>query len=705
MSNQISDDFIGQRQRRIQNMQELRSLGINPFTPESQKDTSNKDITDNFEKYDGKKLTLAGRLTGKREHGKLIFGDILDQTGSIQIGIKKDEIIEDLKQSYLGWTNLKLIDIGDFVQVTGTIQKTQQGEITIFVTHFKLLTKSLRPLPLTFDEKEQQFRRRYIDFTVNPDRKALFERKANFWKVSRDFMNSEGYIEVETPVLEHVTGGADANPFVTHHNALDQDFYLRISTELYQKRLIGAGFEKIYTLAPNFRNEGLSDEHLQEYYQLEWYTAYSDYKQGMDLVKRLIQHIAKEVYGKTKFSTRGHEFDLADEWKEIDYTEIIRKTYNVDIFTTPDAEMLKVLNEQGVELPGAINRNRIIDNLWKTIRRTIAGPAFLVNQPMFISPLAKSIPDRPELTQRFQVIIAGSELGNGYSEINDPIDQLERFLEQQKMRDAGDDEAQMLDIDYVEMLEYGMPPTCGYGHSERVFWFLEDVTAREGTIFPQMRHETEEMTKKIYADTLPFITASKKAQPKQQQTKPVEGLPTREEAHKLLEEHVKEDYQKLHAKMVAHAMEMYAKEYGADADLWYLTGLLHDLDYNQFPDAHPKESLKWFKEWGYPQELIDAVSAHAFGSKRTDTPPKTQLDFALVACDEMSGLLYAYSLMRPTKFVGMEAKSAAKKFKDKAFAAKIDRAEIQMGVDGLGLELKEHITKLIDIFSKMEEFK
>jgi lysyl-tRNA synthetase class 2 len=430
----ISDDFIGQRTRRLQSLQALRELGINPFTPYSKKDKENKDVKENFGEYENKEITLTGRLTGKREHGKLIFGDIQDESGSLQIAIKQNEIQEDLKDSYLGWTHLKLVDIGDFIEVKGTIGKTQQGEITLFVTKFKLLTKSLRPLPVSFDEKEQQFRKRYLDLVVNPERKEVFKRKSLFWKVSRDFMNSRGYMEVETPVLEHVTGGADARPFITHHNTLDQDFFLRISTELYQKRLIGGGFEKIYTLGPNFRNEGMSDEHLQEYYQLEWYTAYTDYRDGMNLVKALFQELAQKVYGKTKFKTRGHEFDLSNDWEEIDYTNIIKEKYGIDIFKATEEEMLDVLKKQGVELPGAINRNRIIDNLWKTIRKTVSGPAFLVNQPMFISPLAKSLPEKPELTQRFQVIIAGSELGNGYSEINDPVDQLDRFLEQQKMR-------------------------------------------------------------------------------------------------------------------------------------------------------------------------------------------------------------------------------------------------------------------------------
>lgn len=311
-------------------------------------------------------------------------------------------------------------------------------------------------------------------------------------------------MEVEVPIMEAVTGGADAKPFITHHNALDQDFYLRISTELYQKRLIGGGFEKIYTFGPHFRNEGMDDEHLQEFYDIEWYWAYADYKDNMKLVKNLFLEIARKVYGKTDFETRGHKYDLADEWKELDYSNLMKEHFDIDIFNDSDEKILKVIKEKNIEMGGEVNRNRMIDTLWKSIRATISGPAFLVNQPKFISPLAKSHEDNKELTQRFQVIIAGSELGNGYSEINDPQDQLERFLDQQKLREGGDDEAHMLDIDFVEMLEYGMPPVSGYGHSERVFWFMENVTAREGTFFPQMRHETENSTKEIYKGRVKF---------------------------------------------------------------------------------------------------------------------------------------------------------------------------------------------------------
>lgn len=499
MDTKFADDLVGQRAQRIEKLKTLRTLGIDPYPSTAKKDFANKHIIDNFKDFENKEVTLTGRLMSMREHGKLAFADLVDQSGKIQLFLKQDVLHEDLKKTALGWDHLSLFDVGDFVEAQGTIIRTVRGEISLQVAYLKLLTKSIRPLPNQLGEKESQFRRRYLDLVVNSDRKALFLRKAKFWEVSRAFMIKHGFVEVETPVLEHVTGGADARPFVTHHNDLDEDFYMRISTELYQKRLIGGGFEKVFTLAPNFRNEGTSEEHLQEYYQLEWYWAYVSYKENMLFVRDVIRHTAKEVYGRTKFESHGHTFDLADEWKEIDYGQCIKDKFGVDIFKTTDEEMLEILKKEKVVLTGAINRNRLIDNLWKLIRKTIAGPAFLVNEPKFMSPLAKSKPDKPELTERFHVIIAGSELGNGYSELNDPQDQLERFLDQQSQRDAGDDEAQMLDIDYVEMLEYGMPPTSGYGQSERIFWFLEDITAREATLFPLMKREIDEVTKKIYS--------------------------------------------------------------------------------------------------------------------------------------------------------------------------------------------------------------
>ncbi|MBI2326071.1 lysine--tRNA ligase [Candidatus Collierbacteria bacterium] len=490
------DEIISERKKK---MEGLTALEIELFPARSQKDITNGEVVNNFAKYEGKSFNLTGRIVAWREHGKLIFGQILDQSGKIQLFIRGDELEPTSKaKQTIGFGDLHLLDIGDFVQVFGEIVKTKTGEISVQVKHIKLLTKSLRPLPekwVGLKDMEIAFRKRYLDFIVNRDKVERFIRKSKFWEANRKFMKDHGFIEVETPILESMTGGADARPFVTHMNALDQDFFLRISTELFEKRLIGAGFEKIYTLGPNFRNEGIDDEHLPEFYQLEWYWAYADYNDGMKLIKEMYRYVASEVYGRTKFTSRGMTYDLADEWVEIDYAKVIKEKLGIDIFTSTDGAMMKVVKAKGLKLAGDINRARLIDNLWKLIRKEIAGPAFLINEPKFMSPLAKSKPENPELTERFHVILAGSELGNGYSELNNPMDQRARFEEQQKAREEGDEEAQMMDVDFVEMLEYGMPPTCGWGHSERLFWFLEDVSAREGTLFPTMRVKKDEQEK------------------------------------------------------------------------------------------------------------------------------------------------------------------------------------------------------------------
>lgn len=487
------DEILKDREKKIDT---LKLMGINLYPAKSKKEAANKEIVDNFEKYEGKTLTLAGRIMAWREHGKLTFAQIQDQSGRIQLFIRADMVeVTNKEKQNLGFEDLELLDIGDIIQVTGEVVKTRTGEVSLMVKEIKLLAKSRLPLPDKWAgivDPDEAIRKRYLDILMDAEKLHRFERKAKFWGETRKFLESRGFIEVETPVLESVTGGADAKPFVTHMNAIDQDFYLRISTELYQKRLIGAGFEKVFTLGPNFRNEGMDDEHLPEYYQCEWYMAYADYRDNMKLVRDLYIHLAKSVYGKTDFDTRGYRFDLADEWHEIDYVESIKEKTGMDVFTATEEEMKKAVAENGIKLTGEINRMRLIDNLWKIVRKDVGGPAFLVNVPKFVSPLAKNKPEDPKLTERFQPIIGGSELGNGYSELNDPTEQRERFMEQQAARDAGDEEAQMMDTNYIDMLEYGMPPTSGYGFSERLFWFMENVSGREGTLFPPLRIKKEE---------------------------------------------------------------------------------------------------------------------------------------------------------------------------------------------------------------------
>ena len=355
-------------------------------------------------------------------------------------------------------------------------------------------------MPEKLENKEERFRRRYVDMNVNPAVRQRFYRRSTFWQATRDYLNQHGFTEVNVPVLEHTTGGADANPFVTHMDALDgQQFYLRISHELPLKRLLGAGFEKVYDIGPRFRNENYSDEHLPEHIAMEWYAAYWDWQQGMRFMEDMYKYVLERTFGTLQFTLGEFEVDMSGQWQVWDYAEVIQKHYHIDVYNTTIEEVAAKLKEYGLEVEKTDSIPRGIDKLWKNIRKTVAGPVWLVNTPKFISPLSKTNPDNPQTVERFQPVIAGSELGNGFSELNDPIDQLNRFVEQQQMRDAGDEEAMMLDIDYVEMLEYGMPPACGWGFSERVFWIFEGVTAREGVPFPQLKSDIDETTRAVYS--------------------------------------------------------------------------------------------------------------------------------------------------------------------------------------------------------------
>ena len=491
------------RNSRLNKLDKLRDLGVNPYPAKSFKDINNSEILQDFEKFEGKDVVISGRITSLRKHGKLVFIDIKDSTGKIQLFIKEEVLKEaDHKSSELDFKDLELLDSGDFAEGFGKVIKTQTGEISVSVETLRILGKSIRPMPDMWDglkDKEVRLRRRYLDTNINKEVYDRFIRRAKFWETHREFFKENGFIEMNIPVLEQTPGGADAKPFVTHMDAIDQDLYLRISQELYLKRLIGGGYSKVFEIGPRFRNEGLSDEHLPEHMAMEFYWAYANWEEGMEFIKKLFEKIFDEVYdGRRTFKIRDFEVDFSKGWKVIDFAEIIKERFGIDVFETNYSEIEKACKDHEMRNVSDKNLHRSIDNLWKELRKTVAGPAFLINHPKYLSPLAKSSTEFPHITERFQPIIAGSELGNGWSEINDPLDQLERFKEQQGLREMGDDEAQWLDIDYVEMLEYGMPPTFGYGHSERTFWFLEDVSAREGVPFPQLKHGLDETTKEIY---------------------------------------------------------------------------------------------------------------------------------------------------------------------------------------------------------------
>jgi lysyl-tRNA synthetase class 2 len=444
-------------------------------------------FVDRFSLYEGTKdvATLAGRIMSKRGQGGLAFADIFDGTGSMQLFLKSDEMSA---AAYELWN--ETTDVGDFVEATGIAYTTKRGEKALFVSGWNMLAKSLLPLPEKWHgltDEDERYRKRYLDILTNPELQAMFKQKTRFWEVTRDFMKNHGFMEVETPTLEVTTGGAEANPFKTFHKDFALDVFMRISVgELWQKRLMAAGFPKTFEIGRVYRNEGSSPDHLQEFTNMEFYWAYADYELGMKLVTDLYRTIAQEVFGTTKFITRGHTFDLNDDWKKVDYVKEIESQTGINVLDASESDMIAKLDELGVKYTGT-NKERLTDTLWKYCRKNISGPAFLVRIPKLVSPLAKSCTDDPRVTERFQVLLAGSEVGNGFSELNDPVDQRARFELQQSMIDRGDDEAMMPEWEFVDMLEHGMPPTCGFGFGERFFAFLVDKPLRETQLFPLLK--------------------------------------------------------------------------------------------------------------------------------------------------------------------------------------------------------------------------
>jgi lysyl-tRNA synthetase class 2 len=475
------------RTTRLQKIELLKKAGMDPYPAKVPRDFCLADAKAHF--HEGKPVSVSGRVLALRGQGAILFVVLYDGKGKFQAVFKKDEIEEKL---FTLFTNAA--DIGDFISVTGTFFKTQRGEESILVKSWVMAAKSLLPLPEKWhglQDVDERFRKRYLDFIMNPELRDLFIKKAKFWDVTRSFLKERGFLEVETPTLEVTTGGAEATPFKTHHEDYDLPVYLRISVgELWQKRLMAAGFPKTFEIGRVYRNEGSSPEHLQEFTNMEFYWSFADYTDGMNLVKDMYRILAKEVFGTTSFTTRGFTFDLADEWPLIDYCEEIKKQTGIDVNTASEKDMKKKLDELHVKYDG-VNKERLTDTLWKFCRKNIAGPAFLVNHPTLVAPLAKSVLSKEgtvlPVAQMFQPLIAGSEVGRGYTELNDPIDQKKRFDLQQDLIKNGDTEAMMADDEFVEMLEHAMPPTCGFGFGERLFWFLSDKTGREAQLFPLMR--------------------------------------------------------------------------------------------------------------------------------------------------------------------------------------------------------------------------
>lgn len=489
------------QERRLEKLRDLRSSGINPYPSRSNRSHTAQEALERFAsieeslqgEHDGERVTLAGRVMTIRDMGRSVFCHIRDGSGSIQLFLRRN----DLGEERHSWFK-RMIDMGDFIEASGHLFRTRMGEITLQVHGMKLLSKALNPPPEKWHglaDVETRYRQRYADLISNEEVRDIFLKRTRIIRAMRNFLDSRGFMEVETPTLQPLYGGAAARPFTSHYHTLDQTFYLRIADELYLKRLIVGGFERVYEITKDFRNEGIDARHSPEFTMIEFYMAYADYNDVMELTEQLIVHCAEAALGDVRFTYNGHEIDLTPPWPRVTLREALLNATGIDYLEVRDQ---RELYQEAKQLGADVQENdvwpRIIDELMKTfVRPTLIQPTLLIDYPVSLSPLAKRSPDNPDVVERFQPFIAGVEAGNAFTELNDPLDQLSRFLEQARDREAGDQEAMPIDDDYVNALMYGMPPTGGFGLGvdRLVMLFTDQQNIREVILFPHLRTRPE----------------------------------------------------------------------------------------------------------------------------------------------------------------------------------------------------------------------
>lgn len=497
-------------------LQELRNLGIDPYPANEFVTTAfSSEILANFEKFEGKDVVLAGRLMGKRIMGKASFAELKDSEGRIQIYVSRDDISTDEEKTMYNVVFKKLLDIGDFIGIRGTVFKTQVGEISVHVYGLTVLAKALKPLPVVktdadgkthdaFADPEQRYRRRYVDLTVNDHVKETFIKRTKLFNAMRSFFNEQGYLEVETPVLQPIPGGAAARPFMTHHNSLDIPLYMRIANELYLKRLIVGGFEGVYEFSKNFRNEGMDRTHNPEFTAMEIYVAYKDYNWMMKFTENLLEHCAVAVNGTSEATFGEHKVNFKAPYARVTMTDSIKHFTGFDISGKSETELFDAARGMGIDVDATMGKGKLIDEIFGAkCEGNYIQPTFITDYPKEMSPLCKSHRDNPELTERFELMVCGKEVANAYSELNDPIDQRERFEHQLKLAEKGDDEAtEFIDEDFLRALEYGMPPTSGLGIGmDRLMMYLTNNSSiQEVLFFPQMRPEKKQVQVELLDD-------------------------------------------------------------------------------------------------------------------------------------------------------------------------------------------------------------
>jgi len=682
------ENISDEREIRIEKLSKMRQLNINPY-PDRCGKTHNLNEASKLA-TGTKDVEIYGRLMLKRVFGKLIFATLQDFYGRMQIALDKKDLDDEGFNFFQ-----KLIDVGDFIYAKGEIFKTQKGEITLRTFNFKLLSKAVRPLPEKFHgltDLEAKSRQRYLDLTMNNDTKERFLKRIKIIKTIRNYLENNDFIEVETPVLQTKPSGAMAKPFKTHHNALDIDLFLRIAPETYLKRAIAGGFEKVFEFARCFRNEGIDPSHLQEFTLLEFYAAYWNYEDNMKFTEKLIKHILQEVNCSLILEYKGTKIDFSGEWPKYSFRELILKHSGIDIDKYPDKEsLISAIKEKNIELEklefDKIGRGNLIDQLYKKVARpNMINPQFLIHHPIDLSPLARKNDKNPMVTDRFQLVVNTWEVVNAYSELVDPVDQKERLLKQAEARIKGDEEAMIMEEDFILCMEYGMPPISGWGMGIDRFVALltNEENLREVVLFPLMKpldySQEKQESDDIVADNDTGIINPEDI---------IDLGVDKEKLDNLFKEKITSENLIHHSLATAAVLRGVARKFGLNEDNYYYLGLVHDIDFDEEKDMtkHGRIGADWLKGLGMNEYPLNAVLSHneeGTGVKRTSFA-----DFALTCSESITGLISATAKIYPDKKVaGVKVKSVVKRMKEKAFAAKVNRDQIML-CEKIGMDLNE----------------
>jgi len=708
------------RQTRIDKLESLKKKGIDPYPPTAQRDHRICDAR----KEDGTTVACVGRVMGKRGHGKIYFFDLKDESGSIQVVCKADVLAPAV------FSLSETLDIGDFISVKGMVGKTQAGEISIIADVITLLSKSLRPLPdqwYGLKDVEERYRKRYVDLLLNPSVRQVLDARFTMERAIRTFLWDEGYTEVETPILQPLYGGTNAKPFTTHMNALDTDFYLRVAPELYLKRLIVGGYERVFEIARNFRNEGIDLTHQPEFTMIEYYEAYADYNRIMDLTEDLIKHAAQAVNHNYIVQIHDHTIDISGKWKRMTIDEALQEYADISWDEITDDEIMRLCEQHAIIVQGEKTRAKTLFALYDhLVTPQLIDPTWVTDYPRDVSPLSRAHRLKPDRVERFEGYVGGKEICDGWSEIISGLEQRIRFESEQKNMRAGDTEAQPLDEEFIETLEYGCPPLGGIGIGiDRLCmlltntWAIREVIAFP-TLRPEVRNEKQEKDESFWQTSQRVRPESdsgvvlKSRTPQTDKTRYMDLGISYPDAQKLLEEYIKDPVTRMHCIESEAIMRTLAGHFKENEEQWGIIGLLHDIDWELTKTDTKQHCIKCveiLKSHGGTEFLIDTIQSHGFGQGFGDDyygPPEfkgktreTTIQHALAAAETLTGLIIATTLIQPDKkLLSVKSESLIKKYKNKAFAANCRRTiiaeceQIGLPIDqflGLGLKALQDI--------------